>query len=676
METVYIYILKSILVSGILLGYYWLALRNTRFHHYNRFYLLATILLALVLPTIDLNWFTLQEPEGVSAKQLLLFIDQPGSIALTESAFTWEKLLFFSIVLVSLSMVAFFSFGIYKIYRIKAASKVTPMDRFDFVETKNDDAPFSFFKNLFWREDISVDDETGRQILRHELTHIEQLHTYDKLLIAMLSALFWMNPFLWIIRRELEVIHEFIADEKAVDEADASALAAMLLQTHYQSSILSTGQSFFYSSIKRRIIMLTSSKKVSYSYARRLLILPVAMGILVLLSFTIKESLSDHPNNPMDEAAIEASKLDTVPAKYRDPKTGQIKGSFQIDIDGDMASFKDIKSKKELFKVPLNELAGPANKKVSVEGFPLYTEKKIMFISGDSIPAGTTFSGTADAIRLRGGTDGSKTPRIIINGKEISPADLDKIDPSSIKTIDIRRDEKGVAVSENKLNGMTWTEATSADGKKVITIKVDSVMFDGKAKVAVPAQGKVSNINLSIDTSDVITVTGYKANSNVKTITIRTSDDKVLEKAKTDPNEPITVIGYKTNSKVAVPTQGNVSNLNEKGDSKVSGLTSTLKTSDKFIMEKAVQGEDVTAVNIVEEGGKKVYYIQRKVPASNNIPAGTLFVVDGKVISEDEMKAISPDKIQSINVLKGPSAEAKYGDKGKNGVVEITSKKK
>jgi TonB-dependent SusC/RagA subfamily outer membrane receptor len=675
METVYIYILKSIFVSGILLGYYWLALRNTRFHHYNRFYLLATILLALVLPAIDLNWFTLQEPEDLSAKQLLLFIDQPGSIALSEAAFTWEKLLFVSIVLVSFSLVAFFSFGIYKIYRIRAASKLTPMDHFNFIETGNEDAPFSFFRNLFWRKDMSIEDETGRQILRHELTHIEQLHTYDKLLIAMLSALFWMNPFLWIIRRELEVIHEFIADEKAVDEADASALAAMLLQTHYQSTVFSTGQSFFYSSIKRRIIMLTSSKKVSYSYARRLLILPVAMGILVLLSFTIKESLSDHPNSQMDKAAIAVNELDTVPAKYRDPKTGQIEGSFQIDIDGEMASFKDIKSKKELFKVPLNELAGPANKKASIEGSPLYTEKKIVFISGDSIPAGTTFSGTIDAIRLRGGTDGSNAPRIIINGREISPADLDKFDPSSIKTIDIRGAEKGVAVSENKLSGMTWTEATSADGKKIVTVKVDSVMFDGKAKVAVPVHGKVSNIHISVDTSDAITVTGYKANSNVSTTIVRTSDDKVVEKAKTDPNAPITVTGYKTNSKVATPTQGNVSNLNEKGDSKASGLTSTLKTSDKFIMEKALQGDNVTSVNIVEEGGKKVYYIQKKVTASSNLPAGTLFVVDGKVISEDEMKAISPDKIQSINVLKGPSAEAKYGDKGKNGVVEITSKK-
>ena len=619
METVYIYILKSILVSGILLGYYWVALRNTRFHHYNRFYLIATMFLSLVLPAIDLNWFTLQEPEGLSAKQLLLFIDQPGSIALTEAAFTWEKLLFISILLVSLSLVSFFAYGIYKIYRIKSASKITPMERFDFVETKIEDAPFSFFRNLFWREDISMEDETGRQILRHELTHIEQLHTYDKLLIAMLSALFWMNPFLWIIRRELEVIHEFIADEKAVDEADASALAAMLLQTHYQPSILSTGQSFFYSSIKRRIIMLTSSKKVSYSYARRLLILPVAMGILVLLSFTIKDSLSDVQNKQMDQSVISASKLDTVPAKYRDPKTGQIKGSFQIDIDGDMASFKDIKSKKELFKVPLNELAGPANKKVSIEGSPLYTEKKIVFISGDSMPLGTTFIGTSDAIRLRGGTDGSKVPRIIINGREISPADLDKIDPSSIKTIDIRGAEKGVAVSESKLSGMTWTEATSADGKKIVTMKVDSVFFDGKAKVAVPSQENVSNIQISVDTSDVVTVRGYKKNSNVSATIVRTNDDKVVEESKKDPQ------------------------------------ALTVTTTDK-------------------DGKKTITFVQ-KTTEKTELPKDVLYIIDGKEMESGSMKDIDPNTIKSINVLKGETALKLYGEKGKNGVIEITTKK-
>ncbi len=657
MESVYIYILKSILVSGILLGYYWLALRNTRFHHYNRFYLMATIFLALVLPTIDLNWFTLQEPEAVSAKQLLLFIDQPGSIALSEAAFTWEKLLFVSIVLVSLSMVAFFSFGIYKIYRIKAASKVTPMDRFDFVETKNDDAPFSFFRNLFWREDVSMEDQTGRQILRHELTHIEQLHTYDKLLIAMLSALFWMNPFLWIIRRELEVIHEFIADEKAVDEEDASALAAMLLQTHYQSTVFSTGQSFFYSSIKRRIIMLTSSKKVSYSYARRILTLPLAIGIIALLSFTIKDQLNNQtPSTEMQGSTVQN---DTIPSQYRDAKTGKIKGSFQIDINGDTAIFKDIKSKKKLFQVPLSELSRPANKTLTVEGFPLYTEKKIVFISGDSMPSGAVFIGADGSAQLPPLTTPhelvkSGATRIIINGKEISPADLDKIEPSNIKTIDIRGAKEGAAVSGKNNGGMTWVESTTNDGKKVITVRVDSMVFDVKAKVDVPAHGNVSNISVSVDTSAVKTVTGYKANSNVKTITIRTSDDKVLEKAKTDPNEPITVKGYKANSNVS---------------------TVIVRTSDDKVVEESKKDPQTLTVTTTDKDGKKTITYVQKTTEKTALPKDLLYVIDGKEMESISMKDIDPNTIQSINVLKGENAVKKYGEKGKNGVIEITTKK-
>ena len=112
--------------------------------------------------------------------------------------------------------------------------------------------------------------------------------------------------------------------------------------------------------------MLTSSKKVSYSYARRILVLPVALAIVALLSFTIKDQLDHNAQSQLTKESILQDQIDSIPAKYRDPKTGKIKGSFQIDIDGDMASFKDIKSKKELFKVPLHELAGPANKVIKV----------------------------------------------------------------------------------------------------------------------------------------------------------------------------------------------------------------------------------------------------------------------------------------------------------------------
>ena len=52
-----------------------------------------------------------------------------------------------------------------------------------------------------------------------------------------------------------------------------------------------------------------------------------------------------------------------------------------------------------------------------------------------------------------------------------------------------------------------------------------------------------------------------------------------------------------------------------------------------------------------------------------------LFIIDGKETKEEILEDLSPDKIQSMNVLKGETATKKYGDKGKNGVIEITTKK-
>jgi hypothetical protein len=572
MLPLFIYILKAILVSGILLGYYWIGLRNTRFHYYNRFYLVGTIFLSLFLPILDLQWFTFTPPAAQPVQQVVQYIYNAQSTSQVQTAFSSEQLLAFGLFLVSTILVSFLLIGIVKVFLVKYRGKITVMEKFDFIETALDEAPFSFFKNLFWRKDLSLNDGTGQRMLKHELTHIEQHHSFDKLFISLVTYIFWMNPFNWLIRKELEVVHEFIADEETISGGDAEPLAEMLLKAHYHSTILSVGQSFFYSSIKRRIIMLTSSKKVSYSYARRILILPIAIGILALLSFTIKDSLSDAQTRQMDKSAIGASKLDTVPAKYRDAKTGKIKGSFRVDIDGDMASFKDVRSKKELFKVPLSELSGPANKVITVQGFPIDMSRKVMFLSGDSssksefvfIADGSSMPGTPPMPPmppLEPGKPG--TTRIIINGKEVSPTELDKLDPAIIKTIDIKGDEKGAP--------------------KVIMLKMDTTK------------------------------------SNMSTMTIRTSDDKVAEKKENDSN------------------------------------TLTFTTTDK--------------------DGKKAYTFVQKTTVKSEWPKDVLFIIDGKEMQSESMKDIDPTTIKSINVLKGETAVKLYGEKGKMGVVEITTKK-
>jgi TonB-dependent SusC/RagA subfamily outer membrane receptor len=61
-----------------------------------------------------------------------------------------------------------------------------------------------------------------------------------------------------------------------------------------------------------------------------------------------------------------------------------------------------------------------------------------------------------------------------------------------------------------------------------------------------------------------------------------------------------------------------------------------------------------------------------------NTMTEALFVIDGVIQnrpSQEALELVKPEDIQSINVLKGPGATALYGEQGKNGVVEITTKK-
>jgi TonB-dependent SusC/RagA subfamily outer membrane receptor len=175
------------------------------------------------------------------------------------------------------------------------------------------------------------------------------------------------------------------------------------------------------------------------------------------------------------------------------------------------------------------------------------------------------------------------TPVIIINGKEVSPADLKTMAPASIKTIDIRELKQGASPASVKIVKVDASGSKVEPGKQVFTITIDS--------------------------------TNYKAGQ----VIMKTSDDPIVAMAEKDPR--------------------------------------------------------TITINATEEKGKKVYTIVRTEKNATELPKDVLYIMDGKEISEKEMKDLSPNMIQSINVLKGESAKALYGEKGKNGVIEIKTKK-
>lgn len=286
------YLLKAAACSGILFLYYCLFLRNRRFHRWNRIYLLASVALSLLLPlfrfTIEQDPVEQPHPairvlEVVQAADSYveeMSLDQGTVITAAQGAA-------YGYVLISIILLFALTISLLRLRRLIRQHQAEPLHGIRIVHAGDvKGTPFSFFRYIFWNEEIDMDSHTGRQVLRHELAHVKGRHSADKLFLQLILIPFWANPVFWLIRRELKLVHEFIADEEAVDRHDTAAFAAMVLQSAFPRQFSALTNPFFQSPIKRRLSMLTKNHKPQLSYMGRLLILPVLA--VTAFAFTIK----------------------------------------------------------------------------------------------------------------------------------------------------------------------------------------------------------------------------------------------------------------------------------------------------------------------------------------------------------------------------------------------------
>lgn len=277
METILLYFGKMILCSAVMYAYYLLFLKDKTFHHYNRFYLLLTVIISIFLPLLKVSYFTIE----VNNK-LLLLLTNLQSQPLTSIPNVFNIYTIFSVLfgLVSIFFLTKLIVGLFRINHIKNQFPNEEIEGINFYQTTLEEAPFSFFRHLFWKKSIEINSPIGQQILKHEMVHIEQKHTWDKLFMQLVKAVFWLNPMYYIINKEINLIHEYLADNKAVKRSDTKAFAQMLLASHFPGTNLPATSPFLSSNLKKRLKMLTKSKP-KYSYARRIFALP----LLFLLSF-------------------------------------------------------------------------------------------------------------------------------------------------------------------------------------------------------------------------------------------------------------------------------------------------------------------------------------------------------------------------------------------------------
>jgi N-acetylmuramoyl-L-alanine amidase/outer membrane biosynthesis protein TonB len=293
------YLLKVIICSGILCGYYFLALRNKVFHRWNRFYLLAAVVISLSAPVIKIDIFQNNSDKG-TVVQMLQTISYGDEVVVAYSRnngfqINTQNLAEGAYLLVSVIFLFIFFVSIYKIKKLRKKYPRIKINDISFINTDAKGTPFSFFKSIFWNNAIDLHSKPGQQIFNHEIAHVKEKHSYDKIFMNLVLIFFWINPFFWLMRKELYMIHEFIADKEALEDNDINAFAEMILQTVYPGQNFSLTNKFFYSPIKRRILMLTKNKNPKVSYYSRLLVLPLT-GI-VFFAFTLKINSANATNS-------------------------------------------------------------------------------------------------------------------------------------------------------------------------------------------------------------------------------------------------------------------------------------------------------------------------------------------------------------------------------------------
>jgi TonB-dependent SusC/RagA subfamily outer membrane receptor len=415
------YLLQVLVCSAVLMVYYLLVLRNKRFHQYNRFYLLGVALVSWSVPLIKIVWE--QQHAGIQQIDLLHVVAAGNTnvetlLASKQASFNWLSILPNIYVAVSLFLATAMVVALFRIYKMYKSYECNNLQQFYLVMTHEKGTPFSFFSYIFWNAEIDIQTPAGKQILQHELTHVTQYHSIDKIVIQLNLIAGWFNPFFWLLKKELDMIHEFIADKKSVENGDAASLAQMLLTTAYPGQQFPLTNPFFFSPIKRRLKMLTNVKNPSFSYARRIVVLPLLSIVVLLFSFRTKEEKMIAPVSMMDTT----------------------------------------------------------KKVMIVQGYKISPEDTLIASKGNNK------SSVVIKMDAAGGAGNAQKPLFILDGEVISESVMKVIDPTKIESINILKDASAVAVFGEKGKGgvvqITTKEGKTNDASATGRIVVRGMPLD------------------------------------------------------------------------------------------------------------------------------------------------------------------------------------------------------
>ena len=301
------YFIEANVCLIVFYGIYHLFLKNTTFFQYNRIYLLVSLVLCLLLPAMNIPITTeilrfdqltqIEQSPEVENTNALLNIDNTKEQAQKSkpvssdtamnngTSLTLFEILFFIYLLGLIFLLSRLGINIFKVLHLIHTSSTKHKEGYTLVSIDSDILAYSFFKHLFWNGN---DDHNSELILEHEKVHIHQYHSIDILLVEIITALFWFNPIPYVIKKQLNTIHEYIADRKVINKNIDRDSYSQLLISLIDSTITNRIVTPLNSQIKDRITMMYQKKSSPRSKLKFLIALPVIIALMAMFSFTEK----------------------------------------------------------------------------------------------------------------------------------------------------------------------------------------------------------------------------------------------------------------------------------------------------------------------------------------------------------------------------------------------------
>lgn len=517
----FIYSVKVAVCLALFYLFHKLLMSRDTFHTFNRFAILSMMLLSLVLPLVHLS---LDSETGINRGTVALeglvaqtVVDGGGNGVGEGMPLTQVLLATYVLGVVLFVGKALLSVG--SLLRlIRRARCVEVRNGIRIYTMQGDISPFSWFRYIIMSEKDWQ--ENRREIVLHEMAHIRRCHSMDVAVCNMMIVFQWYNPAAWLLKRELQTVHEYEADEAVLSAGvDATHYQMLLIRKAVGERLFSMANNLNHNSLKKRITMMKIKRTNPVQKAKIAFVLPLAaMTVAAFASQKVEnlsekveqesEAFSSVSDNPVVRAVDETARVAAV--KVQEEKA--LEEATSLSMASDTA---ETKSGKEFPCIPETFPQFPGGHIALVE----YLSKNIKFPKSkekENVQARVVASFTVDK-------DGSITDAKIVRSQG------EAFDNEALRVINgmpkwIPGTQNGKAVSVKYTLPITFS--TTDSDKKIKSVRTID-MYDNGGK---QPEGKVVSRKAEMFSSEdfVLVVNGkvVEALSGIKPSDIEKVDVK------------------------------------------------------------------------------------------------------------------------------------------------------